>query len=201
RSAFESGLYAVYALIYAPVPRSTTSRAVPENGHYVVYAPSRRRAQKVARLNSMAVVYEHETDASENCVTKYGKWEESRLAACRSPGSDGTAKRIDEIWTARRSPGRDVPRTKAQRHRRWAERRTSPGGGPSRGPRDRSSPVSAGTDRHPMGLARGFALAVVSFIDFYTAKSLSLVAYVHPHQPPLLQPLKPPFTPASPTRF
>jgi len=48
---------------------------VTENGLYVVYAPSRRRAQKVARLNSMAVVYEHETDASENCVTKYGKWE------------------------------------------------------------------------------------------------------------------------------
>ena len=31
-------------------------------------------AQKVHRLNGMAVVYEHETDASENCVTKYWEW-------------------------------------------------------------------------------------------------------------------------------
>ena len=48
---------------------------MPEKGLYVVYAPSRRRAQKVARLNGMAVVYEHKTDASENYVTNYGKWE------------------------------------------------------------------------------------------------------------------------------
>ena len=47
-----------------------------------------------------------------------------------------------------------------------------------------------GTDRHPIGLARGFALAVVSFIDFYTAKSLSLVAYVHPHQVDVVQALE-----------
>ena len=31
-------------------------------------------AQKVHLLNGMAVVYEHETDASENCVTKYWEW-------------------------------------------------------------------------------------------------------------------------------
>ena len=41
-----------------------------------------------------------------------------------------------------------------------------------------------------MGLARGFALAVVSFIDFYTAKSLSLVTYVHPHQVDVVQALE-----------
>src|SRR5262249_24442299 len=41
-----------------------------------------------------------------------------------------------------------------------------------------------------MGLARGFALGVVSFIDFYTAKSLSLVTYVHPHQVDVVQALE-----------
>src|SRR5262250_3929201 len=41
-----------------------------------------------------------------------------------------------------------------------------------------------------MGLARGFALAAVSFIDFYTAKSLSLVTYVHPHQVDVVQALE-----------
>jgi hypothetical protein len=56
------------------VRSSTTSRDVPESRLYVIYAPSRRRAQKVARLNCMGVVYEHETDADENCVTKYGEW-------------------------------------------------------------------------------------------------------------------------------
>ena len=53
---------------------STTSRAVPESRLYVIYAPSRRRAQKVARLNGMGVVYEHETDSNENFVMKYGEW-------------------------------------------------------------------------------------------------------------------------------
>ena len=32
----------------------------------------------------------------------------------------------------------------------------------------------------PLGLASGLSLAIVSFIDFYTAKSLSLVAFVEP---------------------
>ena len=31
-------------------------------------------SQKLARLNGMAVVYEHETDASDNCATKYWEW-------------------------------------------------------------------------------------------------------------------------------
>ena len=56
------------------VRSSTTSRAVPESRLHVIYAPSKRRAQKVARLNGMGVVYEHETDTDENCVTKYGEW-------------------------------------------------------------------------------------------------------------------------------
>ena len=29
---------------------------------------------KLARFNGMAVVYEHETDASDNCTTKYWEW-------------------------------------------------------------------------------------------------------------------------------
>jgi hypothetical protein len=29
---------------------------------------------KLARLNGMAVIYEHETDASDNCSTKYWEW-------------------------------------------------------------------------------------------------------------------------------
>src|SRR5262249_40847469 len=36
-------------------------------------------------------------------------------------------------------------------------------------------------DRHPLDLACGAALAVVSIVDFYTARSLTLVAYVQPH--------------------
>lgn len=35
-------------------------------------------------------------------------------------------------------------------------------------------------DRRPLGLVSAVSLAVVSFIDFYTATSLSLVAYVEP---------------------
>jgi hypothetical protein len=31
-------------------------------------------SQKLARLNGMAVIYEHETDASDNCSTKYWEW-------------------------------------------------------------------------------------------------------------------------------
>jgi len=38
-----------------------------------------------------------------------------------------------------------------------------------------------------VGLASGVALAAVSFIDFYTARSLSLVAYVEPHQVDVVQ--------------
>jgi hypothetical protein len=29
---------------------------------------------KLARFNGMAVIYEHETDASDNCSTKYWEW-------------------------------------------------------------------------------------------------------------------------------
>lgn len=50
--------------------------------------------------------------------------------------------------------------------------------------------MNVSTDRHPVGLASGFALGVVSFIDFYTARSLSLVAYVHPHQVDVVQTLE-----------
>ena len=31
-------------------------------------------SQKLARFNGMAVVYEHETDASDNCSTKFWEW-------------------------------------------------------------------------------------------------------------------------------
>ena len=31
-------------------------------------------SQKFARLNGAAVVYEHETDAQDNCTTKYWEW-------------------------------------------------------------------------------------------------------------------------------
>ncbi len=50
--------------------------------------------------------------------------------------------------------------------------------------------VSGSGDRHPIGLACGAALAAVSAIDFYTAKSLSLVAYVQPRVVALLQPFE-----------
>jgi len=43
------------------------------------------------------------------------------------------------------------------------------------------------TDRHPIGLACGLALAAVSVIDLYTARALSLVAYVEPHVVALVQ--------------
>ena len=42
-------------------------------------------------------------------------------------------------------------------------------------------------DRHPIGLACGAALAAVSVIDLYTARALSLVAYVQPHVVALVQ--------------
>jgi hypothetical protein len=35
--------------------------------------------------------------------------------------------------------------------------------------------------RHPLDLAFGGALSLISAVDFYTARSLSLVAYVEPH--------------------
>jgi hypothetical protein len=41
--------------------------------------------------------------------------------------------------------------------------------------------------RHTIGLACGIALGAVSAIDFYTARSLSLVAYVQPHVVGLVQ--------------
>jgi hypothetical protein len=50
--------------------------------------------------------------------------------------------------------------------------------------------VIAAGDRHPIGLACGAALAAVSAIDFYTARSLSLVAYVQPRVVALVQPLE-----------
>ena len=31
-------------------------------------------SQKLGRFNGMAVVYEHETDASDNCSTKFWEW-------------------------------------------------------------------------------------------------------------------------------
>lgn len=31
-------------------------------------------SQKLARLNGAAIVYEHETDANDNCVTKFWEW-------------------------------------------------------------------------------------------------------------------------------
>jgi hypothetical protein len=31
-------------------------------------------SSKLARLNGIAVVYEHETDANDNCTTKYWEW-------------------------------------------------------------------------------------------------------------------------------
>ena len=40
--------------------------------------------------------------------------------------------------------------------------------------------MTAWPDRHPVRLACGLALAVVSAIDFYTAKSLSFVTHVQP---------------------
>lgn len=50
--------------------------------------------------------------------------------------------------------------------------------------------MSAAGDRHPIGLACGAALAAVSAIDFYTARALSLVAYVQPRVVALVQPLE-----------
>ena len=44
-----------------------------------------------------------------------------------------------------------------------------------------------GSDRHPVDLACGGALIAVSVIDFYTARSLSLVAYVEPWQVAVVQ--------------
>src|SRR5262249_14098278 len=52
-------------------------------------------------------------------------------------------------------------------------------GGPAADGEDRG-PVIPSADRRPLALASGFSLAVVSLIDFYTAKSLTLVAYVEP---------------------
>jgi len=46
------------------------------------------------------------------------------------------------------------------------------------------------TERHPVHLACGLALAGVSFIDFYTAKSLSFVTYVKPSMVILVQSLE-----------
>ena len=44
--------------------------------------------------------------------------------------------------------------------------------------------------RHPLDLAFGCALAVISAIDFYTARELSLVAYVEPHLVKVVQTLE-----------
>jgi hypothetical protein len=44
--------------------------------------------------------------------------------------------------------------------------------------------------RHPLDLAFGCALALISAIDFYTARSLSLVAYVEPHVVTVVQALE-----------
>ena len=44
--------------------------------------------------------------------------------------------------------------------------------------------------RHPLDLAFGCALALISAIDFYTARSLSLVAYVEPHLVKVVQTLE-----------
>lgn len=42
-------------------------------------------------------------------------------------------------------------------------------------------------DRRPLGLASGISLSIVSVVDFYTARSLSLVAYVEPGLVSLVQ--------------
>ena len=44
--------------------------------------------------------------------------------------------------------------------------------------------------RHPLDLAFGCALALISAIDFYTARSLSLVAHVEPHLVTVVQTLE-----------
>lgn len=44
--------------------------------------------------------------------------------------------------------------------------------------------------RHPLDLAFGGTLALISAIDFYTARSLSLVAYVEPDLVKMVQPLE-----------
>jgi hypothetical protein len=44
--------------------------------------------------------------------------------------------------------------------------------------------------RHPLDLAFGGTLALISAIDFYTARSLSLVAYVEPHLVKVVQALE-----------
>ena len=44
--------------------------------------------------------------------------------------------------------------------------------------------------RHPIDLAFGCVLALISAIDFYTARSLSLVAYVEPHLVKVVQTLE-----------
>src|SRR5437762_1115395 len=46
------------------------------------------------------------------------------------------------------------------------------------------------SERRPLGLASAVSLAIVSFIDFYTARSLSLVAYVEPSLVGLVQALE-----------
>src|SRR5262245_60176795 len=50
--------------------------------------------------------------------------------------------------------------------------------------------MSEATERHRLDLASGVALALVAGIDFYTARSLSLVAYVRPHVVTLVQTLE-----------
>ena len=50
--------------------------------------------------------------------------------------------------------------------------------------------MRAPAGRHPIHLACGAALAVVCAIDFYTARSLSLVAYVQPSLVSLVQPIE-----------
>ncbi len=47
--------------------------------------------------------------------------------------------------------------------------------------------MTARADRRPLGFASGASLAVISAIDFYTARSLSLVAYVQSHLVTLVQ--------------
>jgi hypothetical protein len=52
-----------------------TGRFKPEGGmkwRGAVYYET--ASQKMARLNGMAVVYAHETDANDNCSTKYWEW-------------------------------------------------------------------------------------------------------------------------------
>ena len=50
--------------------------------------------------------------------------------------------------------------------------------------------MGAERERHPLDLASGAALSVVSAIDLFTARSLSLVAHVEPHVVALIQSLE-----------